>query len=239
LAAEISLTLSAPESPSLVLALEAHAAANGETLQLKLKIENIPTPDPRLPYQEVRHVLWRLEGEELLPVPAPPSQAIVDRIVALALDVYDLEQNWESAGAFAQEFGAESLPDLLGCMVHPPAMPADHSALQWIFRLQVVAAQFIAQIEGGQAALHDILAGPRDWVTKAAIIALVQRANSDPAPDQSIDLWARFCETLAAAPQLGHCEYYECLLRMARLMNKLPPDLHSELDKRLEQYLDS
>ncbi|MFI6481814.1 tetratricopeptide repeat protein [Nonomuraea sp. NPDC050663] len=191
-----SLRVSAPEPPSAMLAFG--RALPGFTLV----VEAVPEPDPRLPVPEtgfdgpVRSVsqrVWRYEGTGGVPAVAPPGQEAAQAVAVLA------EQPWPHLpGAFDQavRLAATSLDELLGVMVHPPALPFDDLRAWplWLRQVQAWACLGIAHHRGDQPwasserrqILVDLAYGPEDWVSEAALLAMIATAWVDQAARQDV-----------------------------------------------------
>ena len=173
------------ESPSATLALEEQLKALGHPMPVNVTVEKIPKPDPRVPCRPVKYALWIYKGTAPQPALPSPQQAILKVVAELASNPYDRDENWKDAQIAARNFSEDQIPQLLAAMVNPPPTPAGQDALEWIPRIQLVAAQIIAHIGDGwqssarREALLSALFGPRDWITVAAIIALAHLAEEN------------------------------------------------------------
>ena len=169
--------------------------------------------DPRQPVAEVRYVLWKYEGTDPSPGLLPPAAEVAARIAGLAAAPYDPSGNWAAASHAAEELGPDRVPEILAVMVHPPPVPEGWSALAWLPRVQLAAAQVAAQVDAGwegsvrREALMSILLGPSDWATEAAIRVLARLGGeyepiapdiheafqrlADHRPDQGYCCWER------------------------------------------------
>ncbi|GAA3159001.1 hypothetical protein GCM10010466_57240 [Planomonospora alba] len=185
-AADGALTVSAPEPPSALLAFA--RALPG----FVLRIDTVPEPDPRLPVPQVfsggpvRSVarrVWRYEGTTAVPAVPAPSPEASRAVAALA------GQRWPHLpAAFDQAVRLAALPldDLLAVLVHPPASPFGTPAAwpYWIRQVQAWACLGVAHHRGEQPwqgsarreALTDLAYGPEDWVSEAALLAMIATA---------------------------------------------------------------
>lgn len=209
----ISMAVSSLEAPSNALAFALEFAAAGTPTELEMKFENIPQPDPREPVEPVAYPLWRYtgtEGQAALPPPAPHVQ---ERIAQLARAPYRPTANWAAASHVALALGPASGEDrsldVLACMVHPPTLPSGTPALAWVPRVQLVAAQVLAQVDEGwegsrrRELLLSVLFGPSDWATSAAIQALAWIGQDEPA--HALDIHRCFERLEAHRPDSGYC----------------------------------
>jgi hypothetical protein len=67
------------------------------------------------------------------------------------------------------------------------AAPAQIALQDWVFRVQVAGALVLAQMPDGEPVLWDIVYGPVDWVSSAALTALAQLAIERPARQAAIE----------------------------------------------------
>jgi hypothetical protein len=175
------------EPPSVRLAFDQQMESMGIDCRLELQVGHIRTPDPRRPIGVVQHALWRYEGDIAYPSLPAPGEDVARGIARLARQPYDPERNWRMAGVVAEAVGIQRADELMGVMVCPPPLPADMNALVWIPRIQLAAAQTLAQTdtawEGSmrRQMLFDVALGPVDWTTEMAIIALCQLIQREPA----------------------------------------------------------
>lgn len=179
------------EAPSNFLAIHLQMKAFGAELKLETVVEKVATPDPRLPVASVKYLLWKYEGTDASPGLDPPSPDVMERMAALASMTYDEDANWAAASHAAEQLGPSRVVEILATMVHPPDLPEGVTALVWLPRVQLAAAQTAAQVDEGweesvrREALFSILLGPSDWATTAAIRALARLGaeNEAFAPD--------------------------------------------------------
>lgn len=237
----ISMAVSSLEAPSNALAFALEFAALGRPVELEMKFENIPQPDPRTPICPVAHPLWRYEGTDAraaLPAPAPDLQ---ERIAQLAQAPYRPAADWAAASHVALAFGPESGQDrsldVLACMVHPPALPSGVPALAWVPRVQLTAAQVLAQIDEGwegsrrRELLLSVLFGPSDWATSAAIKAIAWIGCSEPA--HALEIHRCFERLEAHRPDNGYCcwlaDLYESWRQLPLLFDREREALQQKL----------
>jgi tetratricopeptide (TPR) repeat protein len=243
---EARLTLNTLEAPSNYLALRLEMEALKHDLRLAVAVERVPRPDPRVPLDEVRYVLWKYEGTDARPGLPAPAEDVVRRIGALAAAPYDDGANWAAASWVAEELGPGRVGEVLAVMVHPPAVPAGSFALSWLPRVQLAAAQVAAQVDGGwegsarREALLSVLFGPQDWATEAAVRALARLGRDEEpiAPDVH-DAFQRLADS---RPDAGYWSWertlYGCWLELPHLYPKEREALQRtlrELDARAEQ----
>lgn len=152
----------------------------------------VEQPDIRVPlYPGEGMAVWRYEGLLPRPAVAPPSPQGAARVQALAVPV------WPHIPAIhqrARELSDVPLDDLLGVLVHPPAQPDTRPGEPggppdaWLRSVQVMACLGITwhQVDqpwrGSDRArvLSELCLGPEDWVTEAALFAMVAAAWMDP-----------------------------------------------------------
>ncbi|MQY09094.1 tetratricopeptide repeat protein [Actinomadura macrotermitis] len=183
----VTLTVSAPEPPSALLAFD--LVMPGSEVSIAAPAE----PDPRRtvpevfqngPVRSVRHRVWAEDGSPAVPPPSGEAARAVGELAGY---------RWRHVpGAYDDAVRLSGVPlgDLLGVLVHPPAFPgADRAQIPDLVRsAQVWACLGIAHHrpeqpwEGSErrAVLVDLAFGPEDWVTEAALFALVAAAWTDP-----------------------------------------------------------
>lgn len=190
-----NLALSALEAPSALSVLR--SALPGVRLAGLEPGEDPPTPDPdiRVPLTEGRYRLWAYAGVEAQPVPPAPSDAAVAAIRSLAAGRYP----WHPVSAYdlAVALSGLSLEDLLGLMAHgvpAPDTPRWQRIQQgdptyWPRSAQAWACLGLLHHKADEPwpssarrqVLVDLVRGVEDWVTDAAMNALVVAAWADPA----------------------------------------------------------
>lgn len=211
LAGELRLTLSALEVPSALAAVKAAAP------QLRLDIQSVPQPDIRIPLAAGRYRIWDYQGTEAAPAVAPPSAAAAAALQALAAGGYRAHpaENYDASVALAML----SLDDLLGLLAHVPPVP-DHawwremharSPVYWPRCAQVWACLGVLHQRPDEpwpssvrrAVLLDLARGVEDWVTDAALNAMMVEAWVHPEirADVAAVIGHRFLDAVQAWQQ--------------------------------------
>ncbi|MEU4162629.1 hypothetical protein [Actinoplanes sp. NPDC026670] len=181
------LGLSAAEPPS------AMTACRRITGPVEIGVGDFPEPDIRLPLRNGRHAVWRYAGSEPTPAVPAPSDAAIRTLHKVG------GEPWASPlSAFVQAapLGEVPLEQLLGLLAHlpgPPAMPrwehlAKSTPAYWFRLLQPWACLGILRHREDEpwpestrrAVLVDLAFGVEDWVSDAALFALVTAAFRDP-----------------------------------------------------------
>jgi tetratricopeptide (TPR) repeat protein len=160
-----------------------------------VRVGAVPQPDPRNPRRWTDTVVWTYDGtvaRPAIPVPSPDGARAVADLAMLAMT------GWPFPGALhAASAHLAGLPigDLLGTLVHPPEPPAagaDQGArlpeTLWVRTVQAIACVGILHHRTGQSwmfstrrrILVDLAFGVEDWITEAALFALVVAAWVDP-----------------------------------------------------------
>ncbi|TDB98567.1 tetratricopeptide repeat protein [Micromonospora fluostatini] len=204
---DILVRLTAPEPPS---ALRTVATAAPE-----LTVEpaaGVPGPDPHEPRRPVARRLWHHAGGTVVPALAPPSAEAVRRIQHVAHPAWP---HPPAAYDAAVGLATLDLPDLLGLLVHPPAAPATalgrvlagQDPSLWVRCVQVWACLGLLHHRTDEpwessvrrSVLLDLVWGVEDWVTEAALFALVTAAWVDPAvrPDAARVVAERLADVAA------------------------------------------
>jgi tetratricopeptide (TPR) repeat protein len=158
--------------------------------QLSVTIDNVPSPDIRLPRRDATMRIWEYHGTIASPAVRPPSAAAVAAIVSLAKP--DLVHPIEAYDA-AVRLSSITADDLIALMVHPPAPPDNDMGAsidpgRWVKCVQVWAALGLLhhraqepwQSSTRRRILVDLAWGIEDWTTEAALFALVSAAWADP-----------------------------------------------------------
>lgn len=207
---ELRMTLSAIESPSARLAVAQQFAAMDLGLGVAYSYSAVQTPDPRRPRGEVQFAAWAYRENDPLPaVPEPPGR-VVDEVGLIAATVYDRSRWYDAAAAAVGRLGTIRAEDLIGAMVHPPDLPPDGYAPDWVFRCQVAAALMLANLDGElpwpqserRPALLDLCRGPMDWTASAAAVALAEVAGREP--EAAAEVRDALVELLNFAPRPGY-----------------------------------
>jgi tetratricopeptide (TPR) repeat protein len=182
----VALTVTHPESPSVLLAFRLATAHLQPALGVKVTVEEVQMPDPRIPKGQVDIVPWIYEGNEPRPNLAPPDPRLAEAVGHIAAQPYNLDA-WEpNARALATQLQPGWIPNLVATMVHPPAVPPGMDAFAWVQRVQIAAAMVIGFIDQGwegsarKRALQSLAIGPVDWTASAAIVVMARLAKQDP-----------------------------------------------------------
>jgi tetratricopeptide (TPR) repeat protein len=198
-----SCAISAPEPPSALLAFK--RAAPGYSVQVNER----PEPDAWSPVPDAfgpdgpKTVVWTVDGE-----PAVEPPASVDAVCDLAASQWrHLPELFDDAVRLA----GLPLADLLGIMVHPPAPDEPSDWPQWLRSVQVAACLGIAHHQPDQPwamsvrrkVLFDLAFGAEDWVSEAALLAMVATAWVDPSARSDVAnlVATRFMSAVEAAQQ--------------------------------------
>jgi tetratricopeptide (TPR) repeat protein len=182
------LRLTALEPPSAMVVIT--AAVPG----LEVSVADVPAPDIRRPRRRGTSMLWRYEGTVAAPAVQAPSPAAAERLRRAALP------GWAHPPAAydrAVILATLRLDDLLGLLVHAPPPPdtgpvralAERDPAQWVRCVQVWACLGLLHHRADEPwltstrrrVLVDLAWDVEDWVTEAAIFALVAAAWVDPA----------------------------------------------------------
>lgn len=237
-----NVTLSHPEAPSNLVALRLGLASIGRESQVTVHTATTSFPDPRRNKGEVSEPAWRLEGEELVPAVDPPPTAIANEIAAIAMTPFSLSAWDERAAVVGRAVGASNVRALVATMVHPPPMTAEGDAPSWVMRVQVAAALAVAHVDGGwevstrRRVLHDLLLGPTDWTTVAAIVALASLGRSDPRVARDVDAW--FEVLRASIPAGGFCCFALPLRECWLWLPSLPSDKVARIREERARLVD-
>ncbi|HEX7745888.1 MAG TPA: tetratricopeptide repeat protein, partial [Micromonosporaceae bacterium] len=185
---EAHLRLSALEPPSAMRVIT--AAVPG----LEVSVTDLPAPDIRQPRRPGPSKLWRYDGTVATPAVPAPSSAAAECLRRSAQPVWP-----HPPAAYDRAVGLAALPldDLLGLLVHPPPPPdagpvralAEREPAQWMRCVQVWACLGLLHHRADEPwltstrrrVLVELAWDVEDWVTEAAIFALVAAAWVDPA----------------------------------------------------------
>ncbi|GAB3954295.1 hypothetical protein GCM10027614_61150 [Micromonospora vulcania] len=161
---------------------------------LRIEVTGVPEPDPREPRRASARQLWRYADTNPTPALPKPSAAAVERIRQVAHPAWP-----HPPAAYDAAVGLAGLDvaDLLGLLVHPPAAPANalgrlvaaQDPSIWVRGVQVWACLGLLHHRTDEPwadstrrrVLLDLVWGVEDWVTEAALFALVTAAWVDPA----------------------------------------------------------
>ncbi|MFC5942550.1 tetratricopeptide repeat protein, partial [Micromonospora harpali] len=166
---------------------------------LRVEVAEVAEPDPREPRRAADRPLWRWDGTVGAPaVPAPSAEA-ADRIRQLAHPAWPHPPAAYDAAVGLATLG---LPDLLGLLVHPPAAPptglgrvlAGQDPSLWVRCVQVWACLGLLHHRTDEPwasstrrrTLVELVWGVEDWITEAALFALVTAAWVDPSVREDV-----------------------------------------------------
>jgi hypothetical protein len=170
------------EAPSAV------RAALSLTPDLEISFNEVPEPDPRVPFKPVRVTMWTYDGHDATPgVPEPPDD-VVGAVAAGIRSDFTLDAWGRSAAAARRALSSRTPCDILGGMLFTAPCPEDTWPWTWLFRAQVYSALLLASGESTNWVrspdaehLIDLLHGPVDWTTTAALVGLTYRMRRDPS----------------------------------------------------------
>ncbi|MEU6075539.1 tetratricopeptide repeat protein [Micromonospora sp. NPDC047074] len=181
-----TVRLDSPAPPSALRT--AAMAAPG----LRIEIAGGPDPDPREPRRAGTRQLWRHDGTAVVPAVPAPSPEAVARLRQLA------HPSWpHPPAAYDAAVGLATLelPDLLGLLAHPPEAPPTalgrvlgQDPSLWVRCVQVWTCLGLLHHRTDEPwpestrrqVLLDLVWGVEDWVTEAALFALVTAAWVEP-----------------------------------------------------------
>jgi hypothetical protein len=150
-------------------------------------------PDPRPPARRVKTQLWTYSqvfglADQARAASGTPDEDIAARIVSVAEHPYLLRVWSEAALRAARAMTRDALPQVLAAMVHWVDGPGYVEIWDWRFRVQLAAALVASHLgdepwerSARREALEDVVEGPADWTSTAAIIALMDVATRDEA----------------------------------------------------------
>ncbi|GAA2713466.1 tetratricopeptide repeat protein [Micromonospora olivasterospora] len=196
------------EPPSAMRTVE--AAVPG----LRVEVAAVAEPDPRQPRRATDQPLWRYDGTVPAPtVPAPSAEAAA-RVRQLAQPAWP---HPPAAYDAAVGLATLDLTDLLGLLVHPPPPPATalgrvlagQDPSLWVRCVQVWACLGLLHHRTDEPwaasvrrrVLLELVWGVEDWITEAALFALVTAAWVDPSvrPDVVRVVAERLADAAAVA----------------------------------------
>ncbi|MGR6321909.1 tetratricopeptide repeat protein [Micromonospora soli] len=207
-AVRVAVRLDALEPPSAMRT--AAAAVPG----LDVEVAAVADPDPREPRRATTCQLWRYEGTTAAPTLPAPSAAAAERIRQLAHPAWP---HPPAAYDAAVGLATLDLADLLGLLVHPPEAPgtalgrvlAGQDPSLWVRCVQVWACLGLLHHRTDEPwagstrrrVLLELVWGVEDWITEAALFALVTAAWVDPAvrPDVARVVAERLADAAAVA----------------------------------------
>ncbi|WP_262284836.1 tetratricopeptide repeat protein [Micromonospora sp. MA102] len=206
--APVAVRLDGLEPPSAMRT--AAEAAPG----LAVEVTAVADPDPREPRRATTCQLWRYDGTVAAPTLPTPSAEAAERIRQLAHPAWP---HPPAAYDAAVGLATLDLTDLLGVLVHPPAAPATalgrvlagQDPSLWVRCVQVWACLGLLHHRTDEPwaestrrrVLLELLWGVEDWITEAAMFALVTAAWVDPAvrPDVARVVAERLADVAAVA----------------------------------------
>ncbi|WP_405429699.1 tetratricopeptide repeat protein [Micromonospora sp. NBC_00617] len=161
---------------------------------LRIEVAGVAEPDPREPRRPSAQRLWHFAENVPTPALPAPSAAAVERIGQVTHPAWP-----HPPAAYDAAVGLAGLDvdDLLGLLVHPPAAPASglgrllaaQDPSIWVRGVQVWACLGLLHQRTDEPwadstrrrVLVDLVWGVEDWVTEAALFALITAAWVDPA----------------------------------------------------------
>ncbi|MBE1487165.1 tetratricopeptide repeat protein [Plantactinospora soyae] len=166
----------------------------GEAPDLTVTVVGTPEPDLREPRRPVTRRLWHYDGTTAVPTLPKPTAPAVERIRHLAHPAWP---HPPAAYDAAVGLATVELDDLLGLLVHPPEPPptelgrtlAEHDPTLWVRCVQVWVCLGLLHHRTDEPwpdstrrrVLLDLVWGVEDWITEAALFALVTAAWVDPS----------------------------------------------------------
>ncbi|MGC5021550.1 tetratricopeptide repeat protein [Micromonospora sp. DT47] len=161
---------------------------------LDVEVTGVADPDPREPRRDTTCQLWRYDGTTAAPTLPVPSAAAAERVRQLAHPAWP---HPPAAYDAAVGLATLELTDLLGLLVHPPEAPptalgrvlAGQDPSLWVRCVQVWACLGLLhhrtdepwQTSTRRRVLVELVWGVEDWITEAALFALVTAAWVAPA----------------------------------------------------------
>lgn len=182
------ITLPVAEPPSAVAAFRRIVGPRG------MRVEAFPEPDIRRPLRVGRYRAWRYDGASAVPAVAAPSAGAARILHEVAAEPWSSPV---SALFQAERLGVLPLDDLLGLLVHPPAAPEGQQRWEYMSRespsfwyrfVQPLVCLGILhhapdepwETSTRREVLADLAFGAEDWVSDAALFALVAHAYWEP-----------------------------------------------------------
>jgi hypothetical protein len=212
---------------------------------IAVTVEVIPEPDLRQPRRDGVRTLWRYDGTTAVPVPAEPTPRAGERIRQLAHPAWP---HPPAAYDAAVALATVEVDDLIGLLVHPPAEPstpvggamASHDPALWVRCVQVWACLGLLHHRTDEPwadstrrrVLLDLVWGVEDWITEAALFALVTAAWVDPTA--RADIARIITDRLADIATVARLRPITIAWSVARLA-LVTPDLEPQARRLAEQ----
>jgi len=215
-----ALFVSAAEPPSAMVAGRRVAGP------VEVEIGDFPQPDIRTPVRPVRYRVWRYDGETPVPAVPAPTPAAVRMLHEVANEPWP---SLLSGYRQAEPLGKVPLDDLLGLLSHLPDAPhtdrwkhlATTTPTYWYRLLQPWVCLGILHhaadepwlVSTRREVLIDLAFGVEDWVSDAALFALVTVAYREPEQRDEVRALVRArLDAAMTAPRLVTIE--ESLARL-------------------------
>ncbi|MEH0843874.1 tetratricopeptide repeat protein [Micromonospora sp. CPCC 205711] len=222
-----AIRLDALEPPSAMRTVA--AAVPG----LDVEVAGVADPDPREPRRASTCQLWRYDGTTAAPTLPVPSSAAVERVRQLAHPAWP---HPPAAYDAAVGLATVELADLLGLLVHPPEAPptalgrvlAGQDPSLWVRCVQVWACLGLLHHRTDEPwagstrrrVLVELVWGVEDWITEAALFALVSAAWVDP--EVRADVAQVVAERLADAVTVARVRPVPIVISLAHLALATP-----------------
>ncbi|MEV4772226.1 tetratricopeptide repeat protein [Micromonospora humida] len=205
---DAAVRLDTVEPPSAMRTVTAAVPA------LHVEVTGVAEPDPREPRRDTGYRLWRYDGTTAAPTLPAPSPAAAERVRHLAHPAWP---HPPAAYDAAVALATLDLADLLGLLVHPPDAPptalgrvlSGQDPSLWVRCVQVWACLGLLHHRTDEPwatstrrrVLVELIWGVEDWITEAALFALVTAAWIDPTvrPDVAGLVAERLADVAAVA----------------------------------------
>lgn len=200
---------------------------------LDVEVTGVADPDPREPRRASTCQLWRYDGTTAAPTLPVPSSAAVERVRQLAHPAWP---HPPAAYDAAVGLATVELADLLGLLVHPPEAPptalgrvlAGQDPSLWVRCVQVWACLGLLHHRTDEPwagstrrrVLVELVWGVEDWITEAALFALVSAAWVDP--EVRADVAQVVAERLADAVTVARVRPVPIVISLAHLALATP-----------------
>jgi hypothetical protein len=224
------LALTAAEPPS------AEMAARRVIGECDIELAAFPEPDIRMAVRPGRYAIWRYDGTVPRPARPAPSAAAVEALHEVAAEPW---ASPISGHLQAGPLGRLPLDDLLGLLAQPPGPPptdrwqylATDTPTYWYRLLQPWVCLGLLHhaedepwlVSTRREVLIDLAFGIEDWISDAALFALVTAAFRDPEIRDEVRRLVRArLDAAMAAPRLVTIE--ESVARLMLLAPGCQPD---------------